>query len=81
LKTGSRKKAASSRLEGIYIPESSAKLIRSHKLIRIEKQKEILFMKLCSQIRLDDFKKNRADRQREERRNKRVRKNLTTVTE
>jgi len=58
--------------EKIFIPASFAKLTRSHKLIRIEKEKEILFMKICSQIHLDDFKKNRADHQREERKLKRV---------
>jgi len=58
--------------EKIFIPASFAKLTRSHKLIRIEKEKEILFMKICSQIHLDDFKKSRSDRQREERRLKRV---------
>jgi hypothetical protein len=58
--------------EKIFIPASFAKLARTHKLIRIEKEKEILFMKICSQIHLDDFKKSRSDRQREERKLKRV---------
>ena len=55
----------------IFIPSTSAKLERTHKLIRIEKEKEIIFMKICSQIHLDDFKKNRSDHQREERKLKR----------
>ena len=58
--------------EKIFIPVSFAKLARTHKLIRIEKEKEILFMKICSQIHLDDLKKSRSDRQREERKLKRV---------
>ena len=41
-------------------------------LIRIEKEKEVVFMKICSQIKLDDFKKKRADSQKEERKLKRV---------
>lgn len=61
-----------SKFEKIYIPVSSAGLARSHKLIRIENEKEIQFMKICSQIRLDDFKTKRSDNQREERRLKRL---------
>ena len=60
-------------LEKTFIQVSSAKLARTHKLIRIEKEKEIIFMKICSQIHLDDFKKNRSNHQREERKLKRVR--------
>jgi hypothetical protein len=67
-----RKRPSTSRFDKIYIPDSLAKLSRSHKLIRIEKEKEIIFMKICSQIHLDDFKKNRSNRQREERKLKRV---------
>jgi hypothetical protein len=40
----------------------------------IEKQKELQFMILCDQIRRDDFKKKRADSQREARREKRLKK-------
>jgi len=40
----------------------------------IEKQKEIQFMILCDQIRRDDFKKERAESQREVRREKRFKK-------
>ena len=76
-----RKKVHTSKFELIYIPNSSAKLARTHKIIRIEKEKEILFMKLCSQIHLDDFKKKRSDRQREERRLKRVNKYYDVTAE
>jgi hypothetical protein len=61
----------SSRFEKVFIPDSLAGLSRSHKMIRIEKGKEIQFLKLCSQIRLEDFKKDRAESQRDQRRMKR----------
>ena len=48
-----------------------AGLTKSHKIIRTEKDKEIQFLRLCSQIRLDDFKQERSERQRIERRTKR----------
>jgi len=57
------RKIRTSRFDKIYIPASLAKLARTHKLIRIEKEKEILIMKICSQIHLNDFKKNRSDHQ------------------
>jgi hypothetical protein len=72
LKTTRRKKTDSSTFEKTYIPVSSAGLARTHKLIRIENGKEIQFMKICSQIRFDDFKTKRSDNQREERRLKRL---------
>ena len=72
LKVRHRNKILTSKFEKVYIPDSSAGLARTHKIIRIEKGKEILFMKICSQIRFDAFKNKRADCQREERRLKRV---------
>jgi len=81
LKTIHKNKIQPSKYERIYIPASSAALARSHRLIRIEKEKEILFMNLCSQIRLDDFKQKRSDRQREERRLKRVNNYCSTIAE
>jgi hypothetical protein len=72
LKASQRSKTLTSKFEKIYIPDSSAGLARTHNIIRIEKGKEILFMKICSQIRFDDFKNKRADCQREERKLKRV---------
>jgi hypothetical protein len=74
-KTSLRKIPAN--FEKTYISNSSAALARSHRLIRIEKGKEILFMCLCSQIHLDDFKKNRSEKQREERRQKREKLQMT----
>jgi len=81
LKTKPRKKVQTSGFEKIYIPDSSAALARTHRIIRIEKEKEILFMKLRSQIHLDDFKQKRSDRQREERRLKRVNNYCSTIVE
>jgi hypothetical protein len=69
-KTRSRRKT--SEFEKIFIPSNSAALARTHRLIRIEKGKEIVFMNLCSQIHFDEFKKNRSELQTEERRQKRV---------
>ena len=54
-----------SKFEKIYIPLGSAGLARSHRHIRIEREKELIFMKLCYKIRFDDFKKTRSDNQRE----------------
>ena len=72
-----RKRVLIPRFEKIFIPESSARLARTHKIIRIEREKEIQFLKLCCQIRLDDSKKMRADNQREQRKLKRVKKFCT----
>lgn len=66
-----RKKTRTSKFEEIYIPASFAGLARTHRIIRIEHQKELQFMKICSQIRLYDFREKRSDNQREERRLKR----------
>jgi len=81
LKTNSIKKNNKSGYEKIFIPASSAGLARSHRLIRIEKEKEILFIKLCSQIRFDDFKQKRSEHQREERKLKRINKYCDTTTD
>jgi hypothetical protein len=81
LKTNNKKKIQTSKYEKIFIPASSAALARSHRLIRIEKKKEIQFMKLCSQIRLYDFKQKRSEHQREERRLKRNNKYCDTLAE
>ena len=62
--------------EKVELPTRLSGLAKTHRLIMIERHKEIQFMMLCAQIRLDDFKKQRADRQRDERREKRL-KNVT----
>ena len=49
-------------------------IARTKKIIRTERSKEIQFMKLCSQIKLKDKKKERADNQRNERKQKRKQK-------
>lgn len=59
-----------------YIDTSSktpAGIAKSHRLIRIQKDKEIQFLKLCAMIKLDDYKTSRAINQRDERRAKRLR--------
>jgi hypothetical protein len=66
-----------SNFEKTFISDSSAALARSHRLIRIEQVKETIFMCLCSQIHLDDFKKNRSEKQRDERRQKREKLQIT----
>ena len=48
-----------------------AGLQRTQKRIFAMRQNEIQFMILCSQIHLNDFRQERADRQREDRRAKR----------
>jgi hypothetical protein len=70
----------SSKIERINIPSGSSGLTRSHRLIRIEKEKEQLFIKICTQIRLNDYKKNRSNNQRDLRRLKRQIKSRTTQT-
>ena len=57
------------------LPSVPPGLAKTHRLIMIEKHKEIQFMILCAQIRVDDFKKHRAECQRDERKEKR-RKNV-----
>ena len=75
--TRPRKRVLTPRFEKIFIPENSAGLTRTHKIIRIEREKEIQFLKLCCQIRLDDSRKMCADNQREQRKLKRVKKFCT----
>jgi hypothetical protein len=57
------------------LPSIPPGLAKTHRLIMIEKHKEIQFMMLCAQIRVDDFKKHRAECQSDERKEKR-RKNV-----
>jgi hypothetical protein len=71
-----RIKRISSKSEKIELPTNLSGLAKTHRLIMVEKHKEIQFMKLCAQIRLNDFNKQRADRQRDDRREKRL-KNVT----
>jgi hypothetical protein len=60
-----------------YIPDTSSGLARSHRLIRIEREKELIFMKLCARIKLDDFKKTRSENQREFRKLRRQNKHCS----
>lgn len=81
MKTRPRQRIRTSKFEKIFIHTNLAKLARTHKIIRIEQKKVILFIKLCSQIRLDDFKQQRSDRQREERKLKRLNKYFDIIPE
>jgi hypothetical protein len=73
MKTKKKTRVQTSKFEKVFIPVSLAGLSRSHNMIRIEREREIQFLKLCSQIRIEDFKKDRADNQREQRKLRRVR--------
>ena len=80
-KARSRNRVMTPKFEETFIPDGSARLSRTHMIIRIEKGREIQFMKLCSQIRLDDTKQIRGDSQREERKLKRVKKYRTVTSD
>ena len=67
LKQKRRAKFQGSRDNKIEISGRPAGLAKSRRMIKTEKDKEIQFMKLCSQIRLDDYKKDRAEQQRNDR--------------
>jgi hypothetical protein len=75
-----KEKDLTSKFEKIFIPDSSAGLARTHKIIRIENEREIQFMKLCCQIRLHDKKMTRSEKQREDRKFKRVKKYYTKTS-
>ena len=64
-------KRLASKPEKIELPTRLSGLAKTHRLIMIEKHKEIQFMMLCAQIRINDFKKHRSDYQRDKRREKR----------
>ena len=72
---------SSSEYQKMFVSSSTAGLARSQKIIRTEKAMEVQFIKLCSQIRLDDFKKQRSDKQMEDRRQKRSEKYCRTSQE
>ena len=59
-----RKAPEYKKIEGYGSP---AGLARTHRLIRVERDLEIQFIKICSQIKLDDFRKVRSENQRDER--------------
>jgi hypothetical protein len=79
--TRQRERILTSKFEKTFIPVSSAGIAKTHKMIRIEKGKEMQFMKLFCQIRLDDSKKIRSDNQREQRKLKRVKKYFTQISD
>ena len=49
-------------------------LMRAHRIIRTERDKEIQFLKLCSQIKIDNYKQDRSSRQKDNRIAKRLEK-------
>ena len=55
----------------IEITGTPAGLAKSRKLIKVARSMEIQFMKLCSQIQLDDHRQARSEKQRNEREAKR----------
>ena len=59
------------RIGKINDSERPAVLAKSKKIIRAMNERENLFLKLCSQIRLENCKKERAENQRNERKSKR----------
>jgi hypothetical protein len=63
--------------EKTFISNNSAALTRTHRLIRIEQEKESLFLCICSQIKFDDFRNVRSEKQRDERKQKRERYQMT----
>ena len=67
-----RIKNTASKPAKIELPVRLSGLAKTHRLIMIEKHKEIQFMAICAKIRLDDFKKHRSDCQRDIRREKRL---------
>jgi hypothetical protein len=59
------------KIDRIDIPKGSSGLARSHRLIRIEREKEQLFFHLCNQIKFKEYKEIRSKNQKELRRLKR----------
>jgi hypothetical protein len=59
------------KIQKIEPPGTPAGLAKSRKIIGAQKDLEIQFMKICSQIRLDDFKNARSEKQKDERQSKR----------
>jgi hypothetical protein len=74
MKNTSPSKMTPSKHDKNQLPIILSGLAKTHRLIRVERNKEIQFMKLCAQIRVDDFKKLRSDQQREDRREKRFKR-------
>ena len=50
------------------------RLTKTNRIIRTDKSREIQFLTLCNRIRIDDFKNERSDQQKEERSAKRLNK-------
>jgi hypothetical protein len=76
-----RQKRHNSEYEKMFVTSSAAGLAHSHNLIRTEKSIEVQFAKLCSQIHLDDYRKIRSDKQRDDRQLKRSQRSCSTIKE
>ena len=66
-----KRKRTTSEIKKVETFGTPACLARTHRLIRVERDLEIQFIKVCSQIRLNEFSKDRAKSQRDERISKR----------
>ena len=64
-------------IKGLHYIDTSSKtpagIAKSHRMIRIQKDKEIQFLKLCAMIELDNSKATRSINQRDDRKAKRLR--------
>lgn len=66
-----KRKRITSEFKKVETFGTPAGLARTHRLIRVERDLEIQFIKVCSQIRLNEFRKDRSESQRDERISKR----------
>lgn len=71
MKIASKIKRQESKIQPHGISGPPAGLFQTKRIIQIENDMEIQFSKRCSKINLDDFKKNRTDNQRNNRKLKR----------
>ena len=71
LSTKIKKQEAKIQPHGISGPPAG--LLKMHRIRKTENDKEIQFQKLCSKIKLEEFKNERAENQRNERKLKRNR--------
>lgn len=65
------RKALQAPVEKNEITGVPAGLARSHKIMRTEREREAQFLLLCSQIRIEDLRQERSERQRDDRKAKR----------
>ena len=73
MKLSTKIKKQESKIQPHGISGTPAGLLKTRRIIQTENDKEIQFQKLCSKIKLEDFKSERAEKQRNERKSKRNR--------